>query len=153
MNDGASMRQTKWDLRFLDLAKHISSWSKDPSTKVGAVICDGIKIISIGFNGLPQNISIIEEDILNNRTEKYKYIIHAEMNAILTAASNVRNCTLYTYPFLPCTNCASMMAQSGVKRIVAPKCVNPMWEERIQQSKNFLSHTNIDVIEYDMCIT
>ena len=46
-------RQVKWDKRFLELSRHVSNWSKDPSTKVGAIITDGIKIVSMGFNGLP----------------------------------------------------------------------------------------------------
>ena len=41
----------KWDTRFLGLATHISAWSKDPSSQVGAVITDGNRIISLGYNG------------------------------------------------------------------------------------------------------
>ena len=52
------MNSTKWDNRFLVLAKLIGSWSKDPSTKVGAVIVDqDNKIVSVGYNGFPKNIS------------------------------------------------------------------------------------------------
>jgi len=43
----------KWALRFLGLASYISKWSKDPSTKVGAVIAQGNRIVSLGYNGFP----------------------------------------------------------------------------------------------------
>lgn len=140
-------RKEKWDVRFLELAKHISSWSKDPSTKVGAVITNNNKIISIGYNGLPSNIPDYSIDIYN-REEKYKYIIHAETNAILTASNPVKGCTLYTYPFLPCTNCASMVIQAGINRIVSILCETERWKNRIEESKNLLSIANIDVVEY-----
>ena len=61
----------KWDLRFLNLAQHIAEWSKDPSTKVGAIIASpDNKVISMGFNGFPQSMSDSAE-CLNNREEKY----------------------------------------------------------------------------------
>ena len=140
-------RKEKWDVRFLELAKHISSWSKDPSTQVGAVITNGNKIISIGYNGLPSKIPDYSID-LYNRQEKYKYIIHAETNAILTASTQVSNCTLYTYPFLPCTNCASMIIQAGINRVVSILCETDSWKNRIEESKNLFSIANIDVVEY-----
>ena len=74
---------TKWDIRFMELAKHISSWSKDPSTKTGAVITDTRnRIVSMGFNGYPQNVPDTD---LHIRETKYAKVIHAEMNAILFA--------------------------------------------------------------------
>jgi len=80
-----------WHLRFLDLAKHISNWSKDPSTKVGAVIFDSDKrIISVGYNGFPKNISDDPEKYLN-REIKYQMVVHAEINAILFAQRNLKD--------------------------------------------------------------
>jgi dCMP deaminase len=144
-------RTLKWDIRFLELAKLISTWSKDPSTQVGAVITDGIKVISIGYNGLPMSVRD-DVNILNNREEKYKYIIHAEMNAILAAKCNLHNFTLYTYPFLPCTNCASMTIQAGIKRVVSIVCQNDRWKERLEQSKDIFNRANIDVVELGVYI-
>ena len=58
---------TKWDVRFLELAKQIASWSKDPSTQVGCVVVGPDREIrSTGFNGLPRGIEDSEER-LNNR--------------------------------------------------------------------------------------
>ena len=143
-------RQTKWDKRFLDLSKHVSKWSKDPSTKVGSIITDDTKIVSMGFNGLPQTIKDSSE-ILNDREKKYKYIIHAETNAILTAARDLSGCTIYTYPFLPCSNCASMISQTGIKRVVSLRCENERWIKLLEDSKKFMNLCGLEVIEY-LCI-
>ena len=139
----------KWDKRFLGMAQLVSIWSKDPSTKVGAVITDGNKkIVSLGYNGLPQWVEDNEE-ILSNREEKYKYIIHAEVNAILQA--NKDNCfagTIYTYPFLTCPQCAAMIIQAGIMRVVSYKCVDERWIPRIEDSKKLLHMADIEVVEY-----
>ena len=56
------MSLTKWDNRFLELAKLIGSWSKDPSTQVGAVIVDNNnRILSIGFKGFPKGVEDSEK--------------------------------------------------------------------------------------------
>ena len=110
----------KWDNRFLNLAKHISNWSRDPSTQVGAVIVDNKKrIISVGFNGLAQGVEDLDE-VLNNRELKYPVILHAEENAILFSGRDLEGCTIYTWPFQPCAHCSSVVIQSGIKRVVAP---------------------------------
>ena len=76
----------KWDMRFLDLATHISEWSKDPSTKVGCVVVGPDREIrSTGFNGFPRNI-LDSDDRLTDRDLKYPLICHAEENAIMHAA-------------------------------------------------------------------
>jgi len=141
-------RQEKWDRRFLGLCEYVSRWSKDPSTKVGAIITDGIKIISMGFNGLPQQVKDFPE-ILEVRNIKYKHIIHAEANAILTAQSDLKGFTIYTFPLLPCTSCGSMIAQSGISRVVSVKCKNERWKKRLEESKHFMRLCNIEVVEYE----
>lgn len=140
-------RQAKWDKRFLRLAECISQWSKDPSTKVGSIITDDIKIISMGYNGLPQKTPDYPQ-ILNVREVKYQYIIHAEMNAILSAQTDLEECTIYTYPFLPCPRCASVIVQSGINRVVSPKCQNERWKKVLKESSYFMSMSGVEVIEY-----
>ena len=77
---------SKWDARFIDLAKHISQWSKDPSTKVGCVVIgEDREIRSTGFNGFPRGISD-DMERLEDREQKYPLICHAEENAIMHAA-------------------------------------------------------------------
>lgn len=148
-----SDQQKKWDMRFLGMAEFVSSWSKDPSTKVGAVITNGDKkIVSLGYNGLPQWVSDNNE-ILNNREEKYKFIIHAEVNAILQA--NTSSCdllggTIYTYPFLTCPQCAAMVIQAGIMRVVSYKCVEERWKDRINDSIKLLNMADIEIVQYDI---
>lgn len=106
---------TDWDQRFLELAKHVSTWSKD-STQVGAVIARGKFVVSLGFNGFPSRLK--DNDRLIIRDEKLKIILHAELNAVLSAKQNLSGCSIYVWPFPPCTQCASAIIQSGISRVV-----------------------------------
>lgn len=109
----------KWDERFVALANHVAEWSKDPSTKVGAVIADDMKrIVSLGFNGFPRGV-VDDPERYATRMVKYKLIVHAESNAILSAGRLVSGCTLYATKF-PCSECAKQIIQSGIWRVVAP---------------------------------
>lgn len=117
----AAERQLKWDKRFLSLAKHIAGWSKDPSTKTGAVIV-GVDndIISVGYNGFAKGVEDSAERY-NNRDFKIACVVHCEENAMLFADRNrLRGATLYTWPFMSCAKCAGLVIQSGIKRCVAP---------------------------------
>lgn len=140
------MNSQKWDLRFLDLARFISAWSKDPSTQVGAVIVDDKnRIVSVGYNGFPQGI--IDDARLQDRETKYKVVVHGEINAILFANKSVAGCTLYTIPFEPCPRCAGLIIQSGIKRVVAPKNKNTRWEEDFKIARELFSEANI-IVDY-----
>lgn len=108
----------KWDIRFLELARHISSWSKDPSTKCGAVITDDNRIVSLGYNGFPRNIKD-HSHRLADRDTKYKMVLHAEVNAMMFARRSLDNCTMYIWPMPPCSRCAASIVQSGISRIVS----------------------------------
>ena len=112
-------RVTDWDQRFLDMAKLVGSWSRDPSTKVGAVITKGKFVVSLGFNGHPAGLPDTLER-LENREEKYKTILHAELNAILTSRRDLNGCTIYIWPYLCCSQCAAVIIQSGIKQVVVP---------------------------------
>ena len=119
----------KWELRYLEMAKLVSTWSKDPSTKVGAVIVDSDNtVISVGFNGLPRRIQDTDQR-LNNRDIKLKMIIHAEINAIITAKRPLNGTTIYTYPFMSCSQCAGMIIQSGICRHISYKTDNERWKD------------------------
>lgn len=142
-----NLQNFKWDIRFLDLAKLVSTWSKDPSTKIGAVITDrDNKIVSLGYNGFPKKLA--DDDRLNDRETKYKIIIHGEMNAILSASRSLDECTLYTYPFMPCPRCASMVIQTGISRIVSYKNTNERWAEEFKLSLDLFKESNIEYTEY-----
>lgn len=140
-------KQNKWDNRFIGLAKHISTWSLDPSTQVGAVIVDRDKrIVSVGYNGLPQGVKDSSER-LQNRDVKIKCICHAEINAILFAQRDLTNCILYTYPLGCCSNCSSYVIQSKISTVVFPKTENPRWIESIELSKELFKEAGIEIRE------
>lgn len=108
----------KWDHRFLALADMISSWSKDPSTQVGAVIVDPARrIVSTGYNGFARGVHD-DPGLLHDRPRKYAQILHAEMNALLFAQRPLAGCTIYT-TVPPCALCAAMLVQAGVYRVVS----------------------------------
>ena len=143
-----------WDNWLLGLSKYISTASKDPSTKVGAVIVDADRrVVSVGYNGLPRGVEDSDER-LNNRDIKYKMIIHAERNAILFAQKSLKDCTLYVYPMMPCASCASMVIQSGIKRVVAPISDNPRWQQDIELSMQLFNEANVEVcfVKYDTAV-
>jgi len=137
--------QEWWDNWFLGLAQYISTASKDPSTKVGAVIVDSDRrVISVGYNGFAKGVKDTDER-LNNRELKYKMIVHGEMNAIIFAERSLQGCTLYTYPFMPCSRCASMVIQAGIPRVVAPKSDNPRWIEDFKLSEEMFAEAGTEV--------
>lgn len=127
---------SKWDTRFMRLAREVSTWSKDPSSKIGAVIVnDRRRILATGYNGFPEGIDDSEER-LNNREEKYPRIIHAEMNVLLNALKNgvsVEGATLYVYGLPVCPDCTKSIIQAGIRRIVMspdPYVVITPWTEK-----------------------
>jgi dCMP deaminase len=109
----------KWDLRYGEMAKLIASWSKDPSTQVGAVIVRQNKsIASMGFNGFPPGMED-KPEWLNDRTEKLKRMIHAENNALnYCLHENITGSTIYVYPLHPCSVCVQLVINRGIKRVV-----------------------------------
>lgn len=131
-----------WDKRFLRLAEHISTWSKDPSTKVGAVIADPAhRIISVGFNGFPKYVK--DDNRLDDREIKYKIILHAEENAILFARQSLLGCTIYIWPFKPCAQCASKIIQSDITRVVAPQEYPDRWKADIKLGEQLFKEAGI----------
>jgi dCMP deaminase len=91
----------KWATRFLHLARVVSSWSKDPSTRVGAVIVsqEGDPI-SFGFNGFPRGVR--ETPTRMERPLKYEFSVHAEENAIYLAKRDLKGTVMFVTCF-PCT--------------------------------------------------
>lgn len=122
-----------WDRYFLTVAEAVSTASKDPSTKVGAVIVRPDRTMaSFGYNGFPRGIADTEER-LNNRETKYGLVVHGEINAILTAREPLHGYTLYTWPFITCKNCSLLVTQAGIRRAVAPQLPDHL-KERWAQS-------------------
>lgn len=134
----------KWDRRFLDLAALVGTWSKDPSTQVGAVIVAPTKqIVSVGFNGFPQGMEDRDEWYAN-REEKYSRIIHAEINALVFAGKVPEGSTLYTSPLLSCDRCVVQMLQAGIKRFVAPApsdAALERWGSAFERTRRYILET------------
>tara|TARA_B100002019_G_scaffold293174_1_gene319145 strand:+ start:1657 stop:2118 length:462 start_codon:yes stop_codon:yes gene_type:complete len=142
------MFMNKWDENFLELAKTVSTFSKDPSTKVGAVIVDDDhRVVSIGFNGFPKGIR--DDHRLENREMKYKLIVHAETNALLFANGSVEGCTLYTWPFMPCCRCASSIIQAGIRRVVSLENKEERWLDSFRLSHDMFTEARIPLVLAD----
>lgn len=123
---------TNWDSRFLALAASVATWSKDPSTQAGAVIVRVDRTIAgVGYNGFPRGCND-DPALYADRPTKLSRIVHAEMNAIISAG-NVKGCTLYIHPLLTCDRCAVCMIQAGIKRVVYRKAT-PEQESRWGES-------------------
>lgn len=111
-----------WDQYFMGVAKLAALRSKDPSTQVGCcIVSNDKKVLSQGYNGFPKGCSDDEfpwekgnDDPYDN---KYYYVVHAELNAILNAKTNLDGSTLYVTLF-PCQECTKAIIQSGIKKVI-----------------------------------
>ena len=137
----------KWDQRFIDLAFHLSGWSKDPSTKVGCVVVgEDREIRSTGFNGFPRGISD-DNERLTDRAKKYPLICHAEENAIMHAArigvSLKGNTAFVTWP--PCSRCARSLIQAGIVEVVyaGGKDIPERWIEDFTRSTGMMKEAGL----------
>jgi dCMP deaminase len=141
----------KWDKRFLDLAKSVGTWSKDPSTGVGAVIVDDLRRVrGVGFNGFARGIQD-SSDLLEDRHAKLNRMVHAEINAVLNSSTSIHGCTIYlTIP--PCNMCTNFLIQAGIKRIIWLKPSKELierWGESWELTYSLLNEANIKYIQYD----
>lgn len=116
-----------WNEYFMAIAQVVRARSKDPNTKVGACIVKDNRILSTGYNGFPHGCNDEEypwtkdsEDVTKN---KYFYVTHAELNAILNARQSIEGATLYVTLF-PCNECAKAIIQSGIKHIYYMRAKN-----------------------------
>lgn len=141
----------KWDSRFLHMASLVASFSKDPSTKCGAVIVrPDLTICSTGFNGFPQRLKD-HDHLLKDREQKYQRVVHAEMNALLFAREPVAGYTMYTWPagFGPtCERCAAHVIQAGIGRVVGVQAhtdFGSRWEASCRTALAMYEEANVGV--------
>lgn len=141
---------SKWDRRFLALAEHVAEWSKDPSTQVGCVIANSEKkVVALGYNGFPKGIEDTPERF-NDRETKYKYVVHSEPNAIANANSNVRGCTIYTWPFAPCRECMKLIITHGIIRVVYPEASKELrarWGDSLEFAEKLAQEAGVQLVE------
>jgi len=138
----------KWDLRYIKMAQQVSSWSKDPSTQVGAVaVSDKGQVLCTGYNGFPRGIDDADYRY-NNRELKYELIVHAEMNAIYNATYNgvsLDGATMYVSGLPCCNKCALGLIQTGIKRVVMQgNPDDPRWADSWKMSMDLFNETNIE---------
>lgn len=140
-----------WDARWIQVADHIATWSKDRSTQVGCVIVGNAnQVLSMGYNGFPRGVNDdIEER--HDRPDKYLWTEHAERNAIYNAARTgtaLAGSTMYL-PWYPCADCARAIIQSGISTLVATAPVlgaNPKWDHDFEVSKEMLLEGKVVVV-------
>ena len=137
---------SKWDERYMETAKLVSTWSKDPNKQVGAVITKSSFIIGLGFNGFPRGIEDTKAR-LNDKELKNLIMVHAEINALSAAAW--KGDTIYVYPLLPCTRCMGEIIQAGIKRVVTiPLREDSKWNQGLVLELANEAGVDIDTLEW-----
>ncbi|MCE2615667.1 MAG: dCMP deaminase family protein [Phocaeicola sp.] len=138
----AEEKQHILDKRYLRMAEIWSENSYCQRRKVGALIVKNKMIISDGYNGTPSGFENICEDD-HNMTKPY--VLHAEANAITKIARSNNSsdgATMYITDS-PCIECAKLIIQAGIKRVVYCK------KYRLDDGLNLLKKANIEVVYID----
>lgn len=148
-----STNWAEWNGRFLDLARLIATWSKDPNTQCGSVaIGPDKRILSVGYNGFPRRISDTQER-WEDRNEKYKYVVHSEMNLIYNACHNgisLNGATLYVSGLPVCNECAKGVIQVGFTKVIMaseyfkPNQTNQKWIKSFELTEKMFQEAGID---------
>jgi dCMP deaminase len=144
----------KWARRYLDIAKSVATWSKDPSTQIGAVaVGDKGQILSQGYNGFPRGVKDTDNRY-NIREEKYKYVVHGEMNCIYNACNSgvsLNGATLYVTGLPVCSECAKGIIQVGIKKVVMeyPKNIPDNWRKSLEFTEQMFSEAGVVCMTYE----
>lgn len=151
------MFSDKWHNRFMEMAKLVASWSKDPSTKVGAIVVGPDREIrSTGYNGVVRGV----DDNIPERLErptKYDFFEHAERNAVYNACltgTSLKGCTMYA-THAPCTDCARAIIQAGIKTVVTNKIIidentpKGTWRDKLEYSAQMFKEAGVKYIELE----
>lgn len=139
-----------WNDYFIRMAKLVATKSKDPKTKVGAVLVgEDNQIISTGYNGFPRKFSNSADRW--QRPTKYQYVVHAEANCICNAAlsgATTKECRLYITHY-PCNECVKLIIQAGINKIyiAADAKILDRKTYNIDFSKTMLKECGIEVIQ------
>ena len=131
---------------FLQGVYWVASKSKDPKTKIGAILVKDRRIISTGYNGIPIGVND-EDENRHQRPHKYKWYEHGERNAIYAAAKygiNTDGAILYTNA-LPCADCARGIIQSGIKEVYIHKQFNDLCDNAQREQWKGHDHTTFSM--------
>jgi dCMP deaminase len=138
----------KWDLRHYLLAMHVASWSKDPTTQVGAVVVGADRRhMALGYNGFPRGV---RDDVLRykDRPTKYLFTQHAERNALDNAQFSCTGGTLATTMF-PCIECTKSIISKGIVRLITPPMPEPIaepsWRDNCPIARNMLAEASVQI--------
>ncbi|MBO4294130.1 MAG: dCMP deaminase family protein [Alphaproteobacteria bacterium] len=149
------MFSEKWNKRFMELAFLVASWSKDPSTKTGAVVVGPDKEIrATGYNGPVRGV---DDDVQERfeRPVKYEFFEHAERNALYNACLtgvSLKGCVMYA-THAPCTDCARAIIQAGIKTVVTNKIIidentpKNTWRDKLIYSEQMFREAGVEYIE------
>lgn len=145
----------KWHRRFMEVAMLVSTWSKDESTKTGAIVVGPDREIrATGYNGIVRGV----DDNLPERQErptKYDFFEHAERNVVYNACltgTSLKGCVLYATHY-PCTDCARAIIQTGIKLVVTNKIIidentpKQTWRDKLNYSKEMFLEAGVEVLE------
>jgi dCMP deaminase len=136
-----NLSNNKWHQRMFDLAKMAASWSKDPNSKVGAVVVEPrFRNFAIGYNGLPTGLVDTPDRILNK-----SLMLHAEINAVYKASGSVKGWYIFSTK-APCVSCALHLIQLGISAVHCPSPEeSSKWYESNLQAISLLTEANIKV--------
>ena len=148
------MFSEKWHKRFMDVAELVATWSKDKSTKVGAIVVGPDREIrSTGYNGIVRGVS---DDIPERleRPTKYDFTEHAERNAVYNACligASLKGCVIYV-TVMPCPDCARAIIQAGIKTVVTRRVKidenTPVgtWRDKLVYSEQMFKEAGIECL-------
>lgn len=144
-----------WNDYFLFIAENVKLKSKDESTQIGAVIVGtDNEVLSTGYNSFPRGIDDNVKE-RQERPEKYFWMVHAELNAILNAArvgTRLKDSTIYITSGLPCSNCARAIINAGIKKVFCKKQDTTFnrekWDEESIRTKMMFNECGIEIIFY-----
>ena len=139
-------------LKFLDDALAAKGRSKDRSTQVGAIVLDSdYNLRTSGYNGFPRQVNDNVES-RHERPIKYKYTAHAEENCVANAARvgvSLKGCTLVVTSLHPCSTCARLIINSGIRYVLAPlESANARWNEEGELAAEMFGEAGVEVAFY-----
>lgn len=136
---------TNWPKRWMRQALEVAGWSKHPHTKVGCVVVDGENHqVTGGFNGLPRGC---DDARILDQSKTVSGTVHAEANAVASAARQVMKGTTVYVSEPPCAQCAALLIQAGVKRVVFRKnyTMSAKWVESCREGWDLLIEAGVEV--------
>jgi len=152
----STMSTMNWDKYFLNIAEQVKEKSKDRRTKIGSVIVGkDNEIVSTGYNSFPRGIDDDVEE-RQQRPEKYFWMVHSELNAILNAARigvSTNGCKIYLTCGVPCSNCGRAIINAGITKVYCKTedttRNREKWDEESSKTRQMFEESGVEVIFYE----